>query len=85
MIIEYEISLTDLPKPNKAGIQMYLIISGIGSASHKLAKAMRKNLTLLLSTIVNPLHIKNSGNLTEKQRERNRTDKTIGSLDLKLV
>lgn len=53
---------------------MHLIISSIGSITHKLGKAITKLLNPFIETI-SPSCIKNSGNLFEKLRGINMSDK----------
>ena len=71
-----------LPKTHKPEIPMRPIISGIGSAPHKIARATANILTPLLGTI-NPSHIKNSGDLIHKLEKINMKNKEMASLDVK--
>ena len=83
-LIEYHPTLPrlyGLPKTHKPNIPLRPIISGIGSATHKIARAIAKILTPLLGTI-SPTHIKNSGDLIQKLQDIDMTDKLMASLDV---
>ena len=75
-------SLYGLPKTHKPLIPMRPIISGIGSAPHKIAREIAKILTPLLGTI-SPTHIKNSGDLLHKLTNIDIQNKRLASLDIK--
>ena len=51
-----------LPKTHKPGIPLRPIISGIGTAPHKIAKSLAKIITPLLGTVIKS-HIKNCNSL----------------------
>ena len=74
-------TLYGLPKTHKANVPMRPITSGIGSAPHKIAKAVAKILTPLLGTI-SPSHITNSGDLLKKLKNTNITNMSLASLDV---
>ena len=70
-----------LPKTHKKDIPMRPITSGIGSAPHKIAKAIAAILTPLLGSF-STAHIKNSGELLEKLKNIDTSNKSIASLDI---
>ena len=74
-------TLYGLPKIHKENTPMRPITSGIGSTAHKIAKETTKILTPFLGTI-SPAHIKNSGELLEKLKNINMTNKSLTSLDV---
>ena len=73
--------LHGLPKLHKQNIPIRPIISGIGSAPHKIARALAKILTPLLGTI-SPSHLKNSGDLINKLQNIDTRNKKLASLDV---
>ena len=74
-------TLYGLPKTHKQNIPMRPITSGIGSAPHKIARAIAKILTPLLGTL-SPAHIKNSGDLLQKLKNINISEMSLASLDV---
>ena len=74
-------TLYGLPKTHKPDIPMRPIISGIGSATHRIARAIANMLTPLMGTI-STSHIKNSGDLLNKIKNINIQNKTMNSLDI---
>ena len=71
-----------LPKLHKPGIPMRPITSGIGSAPHRLAKRLAKPLSHRLGSI-SGTHLRNSGDLINKIKHIDFTDKIIVSFDVK--
>ena len=71
-----------LPKTHKPNTPMRPIISNIGSAPHKIAKAIASILNPLLGTI-SPAHIINSGDLITKLNKINSKNMRLASLDIK--
>ena len=71
-----------LPKTHKPDILLRPIISGIGSASHNIAKLLDKLLSPLLGTI-SDAHIKSSGSLLNKLTDIDMNNKYLASLDIK--
>ena len=72
-----------LPKTHKENIPLRPIVSGIGSALHKIARNLAKSLTPLLGTISNS-HLKHSGDLLNRLKDVNGTRiKKLASLDVK--
>ena len=73
--------LYGLPKTHKPNTPMRPIVSGIGSAPHDIARALTKIITPLLGTI-SPTHLKNSGDLINKLKDIDMTNKSMASLDV---
>lgn len=73
-----------LPKVHKPGIPMRPITSGIGSAPHRLAKILAKPLTKVLGS-VSDAHLRNSGDLLNRLKELDFTDKKLASFDVKAL
>ena len=71
-----------LPKIHKPGIPMRPITSGIGSAPHRLAKHLAKPLSQSLGSI-SGTHLRNSGDLINRIKNIDFTDKIIASFDVK--
>ena len=74
-------TLYGLPKTHKPNVPMRPITSAIGSAPHRIAKAISKILTPLLGTI-SPSHIRHSGHLLDKIRNIDTTNMSLASLDV---
>ena len=71
-----------LPKLHKTGIPMRPITSGIGSAPHRLSKLLAKPLSNNLGAI-SDAHLRNSGDLIDRLRDIDFTDKCLASFDVK--
>ena len=83
-LIEYHPTLPKLyglPKTHKPGTPIRPIISGIGSATHRIARAVAKILTPFLGKINNS-HLKNSANLIDRIKNINMKNKMMASLDI---
>lgn len=74
--------LKGLPKLHKQGLPMRPIISGIGSAPHKLAKILAKPLTKALGTI-SGAHIRNTSDMMHQLENINMSGKKLASFDVK--
>ena len=74
--------LRGLPKVHKPGLPMRPIISGIGSAPHKLAKILAKPLTRALGTI-SGCHIRNTSDMMDQLKHINMSEKKLVSFDVK--
>ena len=74
--------LRGLPKVHKAGLPMRPIISGIGSAPHKLAKVLAKPLTAALGTI-SGTHIRNTSEMMDLLKDIDMSGKQLASFDVK--
>ena len=74
--------LKGLPKVHKDGIPMRPIISGIGSAPHKIARVMAKPLSKALGTISGS-HLRNSTELIEQLKNIDMRGKKLASFDVK--
>ena len=70
-----------LPKIHKPNTPVRPIISGIGSAPHKIARKLAKTLSPLLGKI-STSHLKNSGDLINRIRDLNMENKLMASLDV---
>ena len=70
--------LKGLPKVHKEGMPMRPIITGIGSAPHKLAKVLAKPLTKALGTI-SDAHVKNSTEVIEELKRIQGVPKLMSS------
>ena len=73
-----------LPKVHKQGTPMRPIISGIGSAPHRLAKLLAKPLSKMLGSL-SDTHLKNSGDLLERLTEIDIKNKKLASFDVKAL
>ena len=73
-----------LPKVHKQGIPMRPITSGIGSAPHRLAKVLAKPISRMLGSL-SAAHLKNSGDLLERLKDIDMTDKKLASFDVKTL
>ena len=71
-----------LPKLHKSGIPMRPITSGIGSAPHRLSKLLARPLSNNLGAI-SDAHLRNSGDLIDRLRDIDFTDKCLASFDVK--
>ena len=75
-------SMRGLPKTHKPGNPMRPITFGIGSAPHQLAKKLAKPLSELLGKISGS-HLRNSGDLINRLKEVDMTNKKLASFDVK--
>ena len=73
-----------LPKVHKTGIPMRPITSGIGSAPHRLAKALAKPLSAVLGSI-SEAHLHNSGDLLNRLQKIDLRNKKLASFDVKAL
>ena len=71
-----------LPKVHKQNVPMRPIISGIGSAPHKIAKILAKPLSRSLG-LISGTHLKNSSDLMERLKTVDMKNKKLASLDVK--
>ena len=74
--------LRGLPKVHKLGMPMRPIISGIGSAPHKLAKVLAKPLTRALGTLSGG-HIRNTSDMIDQLKNIDMKNKKLASFDVK--
>ncbi|XP_076030462.1 uncharacterized protein LOC143018766 [Oratosquilla oratoria] len=74
-------TIKGLPKIHKTGIPLRPITSGIGSASHKLAKVLAKPLSSALGNISNS-HLQNSTDLIQRLNDINFSQKRLISYDI---
>ena len=74
--------LRGLPKIHKEGTPMRPIISGVGSAPHKLAKVLAKPLTRALGSI-SGAHVKNTYEMMQHLKDIDMTGKKLASFDVK--
>ena len=71
-----------LPKTHKQGIPLRPIISGVGSAPHRLAKVLAKPLSQLLGKL-SGVHLKNSSDLLQRLENVGFRNKVLASFDVK--
>ena len=71
-----------LPKTHKEGVPMRTITSGCGSAPHKIARWLAKQLSSFLGS-VSDAHLNNSQDLKERLKEWNFKNKKLVSFDVK--